>query len=93
MQPEQARNKLGGIAGIDSSLDDSLIGELIELAETAIGGSMATHNENQQYDSPGITIGNNINTPQTHQANEKSLTLTTGLPCGGLAVHAMDSRW
>ncbi|KAJ1118825.1 hypothetical protein NDU88_007012 [Pleurodeles waltl] len=92
MQSEQAQNEPGGAAGTDSSLNASLIGELKELADTAIGGSTVTHNKKQQHDTPGSITDNNINTPQIHQVKEKRLTLTSEQPCSGLAVHIWDSQ-
>ncbi|KAJ1099376.1 hypothetical protein NDU88_004477 [Pleurodeles waltl] len=63
-QSEQAQNEPSGAAGTDSSLDASLTGELIELADTAIGDSSVTHNKDQHYGTPGTITANNISTWQ-----------------------------
>ncbi|KAJ1160740.1 hypothetical protein NDU88_001233 [Pleurodeles waltl] len=48
---EQAQNEPSGAAGTDSSLDASLIGELIELADTTLGGSTRNTTYNKQRQS------------------------------------------
>ncbi|KAJ1112430.1 hypothetical protein NDU88_000694 [Pleurodeles waltl] len=91
-QSEQVQNETGGVAGTDSSLDASLIGDLIELADTAIGGTMSMHNKNQYNGTTETNTGNNTNTNQIQQAEAMRSAPMSEQPLREQAVHPRDSQ-
>ncbi|KAJ1200687.1 hypothetical protein NDU88_004508 [Pleurodeles waltl] len=80
------------VSGTDSSLDASLIGELIELADTAIVRSMSMHDKNQSHGTTEINTGNNTNTNQIHQVEAMRSAPLSEQPLRGQAVHPRNSQ-